>query len=109
MTRQNIQGIQSHDAQDALDLYSPEAPTGTWQGRLDYHAWGKSSNLFCYFTDTETNQKYRLAVFSRSDYAPYNGDVYFDKEPIGGLFELDTSQTKNGNIKLSKATKIETA
>ncbi|GEM_PF-1984435 len=107
MTRQKIQGIQSHDQQKILSEYQSDAPMGTWQGRLDFHAWGKSTNLFCYFTDIASGDKFRLSVFSRSNYAPYNGDVFFDQEPTGGIFELETSMTKNGNIKLTYAKKID--
>jgi hypothetical protein len=106
MLRQKIVGVQSHPDQDKLDDYSSDAPTGIWQGRLDHHAWGKSTNLFCYFTNIEDQKKYRLSVFSRSKYAPYNGDVFFDQEPTGQTFELETSSTKSGNVKLTTAKKI---
>ena len=104
--QQQIHGIQNHPDQNTLAAYSAEVPAGVWQGRLDYQAWGKSTNLFCYFTDTTSGERYRLSVFSRGSYKPYNGGPAFDQEEIGGVFEVTTALSKNGLAKFMAAEKV---
>lgn len=106
MTRQSIKGFFDHTEFTELEKYNPVTPLGIWTARLDFHAWGKSSNLFCFFTDIETNLKYRLSVFSRQLYRPYKSSISFREEPAGGIFKITTSETKNGNIKFENAEKI---
>ena len=97
--KQPIKGIQYHPEEaGALLDYSKEAPDGTWTGRLDYHAWGLSTNLFCYFTDEATGQKYRLSVFHRQCYQPYKDGPNFAHEPIGGRFEITTGKSKKSGL-----------
>lgn len=104
--RQRIHGVKDHPEETSLKEYSPDVPEGTYTVQLDYHAWGKSTNLFCYFTDTGTGAKYRLSVFSRSNYQPYNGDIAFDQEEVGGVFEITTALSKNGLPKFLSAQKV---
>src|SRR5438105_2056924 len=59
-----IFGWKDHLDFDAMNEYRDIAPSGTSIARLDYLAWGKSHNLFCYFTDEATGARYRLSVFS---------------------------------------------
>jgi len=96
--RQKIEGYKSHADKELLEVYSPHAPTGEWDAKLDYHAWGKSTNLFCFFTSLATGEKYRLSVFSRSSYQPYKGVVSFDQEPVGAVFKLATKEGKDGGL-----------
>lgn len=107
MTRQQIKGIQYDPHPIDTEEYQTTAPEGTWNGYLDYHAWGKSQNLFCFFTDVETDECYRLSVFSRSGYKPYKNGPAFDQEPVGGLFKITTETSKNGLSKFLSAEKIE--
>jgi hypothetical protein len=106
--RQPIKGLADHPETDgALQAYSNDPPPGTWIGRLDAHAWGRSTNLFCYFTDEATGQKYRLSVFSRSQYRAYQGGPAFDQEPLGGRFEITTGKSKNDMATFLAARKLE--
>lgn len=98
-----IEGIQ-YRKHDGLEDYQFNAPIGEWSGRLDDRAWGKSSNLFLYFTDVATGEKYRLSVFSRGGYSPYQGEVNFREEPLGGVYIITTDHSKNGLPKFMKAT-----
>ena len=104
--RQEIFNTQNHPKKNALKEYLFEAPEGEWQGRLDYLAWGKSSNLLCYFTETTTGAHYRFSVFSRNDYKPYNSHVAFDEEQSGGTFKITTSLSKNGLPKFTHAHRV---
>lgn len=104
--RQRIHGTQDHPEKDRLKEYSSDVPEGIWTGRLDYHSWGKSTNLFCYFTDTDSSERYRLSVFSRGGYKPYGDGPAFDEEEIGGVFEVTTALSKNGLPKFMSAVKI---
>ena len=93
MTRQLIKAFNSnHPEHDKFNEYSPLVPSGTKSVQLDFHAWGKSTNLFCFFTDTASGEKYRLSVFARQSYQPYKGSVSFDQEPIGGLFNITVKE-----------------
>ena len=94
--RQDIQGLKNHGDFLKLREYVMDAQEGAWTGRLDYHAWGDAQNLFCYFTDTGSGQKYRLSVFNRNKYAPRKEGPPFDQEPVGGVFEITTEKSKNG-------------
>lgn len=93
--RQEIKGFDSY-ANPALRDYAMDAPEGQWTGRLDDLAWGKSSNLFCLFTDIATGNKYRLSVFNEKSYKPSKEGPSFDQEPRGGLFEITTGKSKKG-------------
>lgn len=93
--RQDIKGFDSN-ANPVLRDYTMDAPEGQWTGRLDDLAWGKSSNLFCFFTDMTSGKKYRLSVFNEKAYKPSKGEVAFDQEPPGGVFEITTGKSKKG-------------
>lgn len=86
--------------------YAPVAPEGLWIGRLDDLAWGKSSNLFCFFTDEATGQKHRLSVFHRQDYRPYQTGPEFDKEERGRRFEIRTDPGREGLPKFFSARRL---
>ena len=60
--------------------YAADCPAATWRGRLDFRVWGKSSNLFLYFTDLDTEQKWRLSVWQRDDYRPRKNGPDFNKD-----------------------------
>jgi len=95
MNRQSIKGYNpNHPNYDEFSNYQPLVPEGKYKVQLDFHAWGKSTNLFCFFTDIDSGEKYRLSVFSRQDYKPYNGSIPFDEEPVGGHFYI-TVKSKN--------------
>ncbi len=63
--RQRIHGVQDHPEYETLKTYDGDVAEGLYRVRLDYHAWGKSTNLFCYFTDLTTDSRFRLSVFHR--------------------------------------------
>lgn len=94
----NIKGLNNHPNLRELKQYQFEAPEGTWNGRLDNLAWGKSTNLFCYFTDLATGDKRRLSVFSRSSYSPYREGPNFKNETPGNSYEITTGKSKKSNF-----------
>ena len=104
--RQNIQGLKNHPDIFKLREYIMGAPDHVWTGRLDYQAWGTASNLFCYFTDTETGKKWRLSVFSNKEYRPSKGGPALDEEPLGGLNEITPGKSKNDLPTFVSAKKI---
>lgn len=83
--------------------YTFNAPIGEWTAQLDYKSWGKSTNLFLYFTDIETGLKYRLSVFSRNRYCPYENKLNFKHEPIDQIYYLRTGKNKKGFPTLLRA------
>jgi hypothetical protein len=93
--RQEIKGFDSR-ANPILKDYGMDTPEGQWTGRLDELAWGQSSNLFCFFTDTASGKKYRLSVFNEKGYMPSKGGPAFDQELLGGIFEITTGKSKKG-------------
>lgn len=104
--RQDIKGLNNHPDLMKLREYGMDAPEGAWTGRLDDMAWGKSQNLFCYFMDTKSGQKYRLSVFSQKAYKPSKGGPAFDEEPVGGYYEITTGKSKNGLSTFLSASKL---
>lgn len=78
--------------------YGKDVPDGTWTGGLDYHAWGLSTNLFCYFTDEATGQGYRLSVLHRQHYQPCKEGPDFSHEPVGGRFQMTTGKSKKNGL-----------
>ena len=105
--RQDIKGLIVHPEKETLALYDDNAPVGSWLGCLEFHAWGKSQNLFCYFTHLLSDKKYRLCVFAQNDYTPYAGNIYFDKERLGEVFEITISESKNGKAKFMNASPVD--
>jgi hypothetical protein len=104
--RQNIKNFNTHAQPEKLKEYVMDAPEGTWTARLDDHAWGKSQNLFVFFTDAATDKKYRLSVFQNKLYKPAKDGPAFDEEPAGGLYELTTGKSKNGLPSFLSARKL---
>lgn len=104
--RQDIPGFGSHPDIIKLREYAMEAPEGTWTGRLDFHAWGKSLNLFCYFTELASGKKYRLSVFHNKEYHPSKEGPAFDEEPAGSTFEITTGKSKSGLPSFLSARKL---
>lgn len=94
--RQEIKGLNNHDKPETLKEYVMDAPEGTWRGRLDELAWGKSQNLFCFFTDIESGKKYRLSTFNQKAYKPEKEGPAFDEVEKGATFEITTAKSKNG-------------
>ena len=101
-----IKGLNYRDTA-SLKEYGFDAPEGTWEGVLDDHAWGKSSNLFLYFTNVSTGTKHRLSVFSRSQYQPYQNGPNFKHEELGGKYEITTEISSNGLPKFLKAVPLD--
>lgn len=104
--QQEIKGFHDHPNSDKLLEYDMEPPAGVWTGRLDDRAWGTSANLFCFFTNTSTEKKYRLSVYSQKGYRPSNKGPAFDEEPIGGIFEITTKKSPSGLPTFLNAKKI---
>ncbi len=101
-----ISGFKAHPDRDSFRDYASDVPPGPWIGRLDYLAWGKSHNLLCYFTDEATGLKYRLSVFWNRQWRPHGDGPEFDKEPLGGRYEIPTEVNKNGFPKFVTALKL---
>ncbi|WP_285139549.1 hypothetical protein [Sphingomonas zeae] len=93
--REPIYGLPDHPS-NQLGAYRTDAPDGQWTGRLDDRAWGKSANLFCYFTDIVSAEGYRLSVFFDKEYRPADGGPAMDLEPLGRMFRITTRQGKKG-------------
>ena len=104
--RQQITSIKAHSKRLELDHYSSNVPEGQMKCRLDHHAWGKSTNLFCYFTNLDNDEKYRLSVFHRSKYRPYDSGPEFDKEAIGTCFLITVKTSKKGSPTFINASAI---
>lgn len=102
-----IKGLGYHPNIAVLNTYTDDLPEGSWEGRLDDRAWGKSTNLFCYFTNLQTGQKHRLSVFQRSQYKPYKHGPSFRAAGIGEAYRIETAMSKNGFPKFVSATKID--
>ena len=105
--RQKIYNLSGHPEQEALQGYAFDAPEGVWRGRLDHHAWGKSANLLCYFTDVDSGNRYRLSVFSRGGYKPYGEGPAFDEEETGSIYEITTAMSRNGFPKFMSAVRLD--
>ena len=107
-----------------LDLqpreYVASVPEGVFTARLDFRIWGKSVNLRCFFTRSETGDKFTLSAFrshfgedhivqrpdgqTRKAYAPEDGSFDFSEGDWDGrLFRLVTRQGKRGSILWSSA------
>lgn len=103
-----IYGLRDHPS-NQLSTYRADAPSGVWTGRLDDRAWGKSANLFCYFTDIVSADSYRLSVFFDKEYRPANGGPAMDQEPLGRVFRITTRQGKKGFSRLVTAEPVDPA
>lgn len=82
MDMDKIYGIDQHPDRERLDEFLDEPQLGSHLVILEGKAWGKSSNLFCYFINVGNGKKYRLSVFSNQNYQPYDGNVAFDKARV---------------------------
>ncbi|MCH2216874.1 MAG: hypothetical protein MK076_02155 [Flavobacteriales bacterium] len=105
LVKQNIPGLQNHPDRESLKTYSFEVPEGEWTGKLDALAWGKSSNLLCYFTDLQDNQKYCLSTYSNNEYKPKLSDIKFDYEELGTVYKITTGLTNTGRSRFDNAVK----
>lgn len=96
---------ESFDKFEGAQHYEFGCPVGSWTGRLDHKAWGKSSNLILYVTEAGTGKKYWFSVFSRNNYGPRDNSISFRHVPEGSVFEFVTEQTKTGNpmVKTARA------
>lgn len=103
MTRQEIKGLFNHPSFEVLKTYLPKAPDGEWVGRLDDRAWGKSANLYCYFTDVATGERRCISVFSNQRYQPYKSGPAFDQIELGGQYRIVTETGRTGFPKFLKA------
>jgi len=93
--RDKIYGLLDHPS-DQLGAYGTNAPDGVWTGRLDDRAWGRSANLFCFFTDTGSGERFRLSVFFDKQYRPAQGGPAMDQQALGSVFKVTTRQGKSG-------------
>lgn len=84
-----------------------DAPDGEWVGRLDDRAWGRSTNLFCYFTDLATGKGYRLSVFHANSYRPYQSGPALDRVALGDVFNIKSGYSRNGLPKLLKVDPVQ--
>ena len=73
---------------------------------VDDMAWGKSQNLFVFFTEAATGKKYRLSVFHNKQYHPSKEGPAFDEEPVGSSFEITTGKSKSGLPSFLSARKL---
>jgi hypothetical protein len=104
--RKYIHGPLDHPS-DQLGTYRTDAPDGPWIGRLDDRAWGRSANLFCYFTDIVSAEGYRLSAFFDKEYRPADGGPAMDLEPLGRMFRITTRQGQKGLSRLVTAEPVD--
>jgi hypothetical protein len=64
---------------------------------------GDKANLFSYFSDTATGYRFRLSTWQNKHYRPWEAGPALDEEPLGGVFRLTVSRTRNGLAKLTSA------
>ena len=107
MTGPGISGFKAHPDREQFQNYLFEVPPGTWTGRLDYVAWGKSHNLLCYFTDAASGAKWRLSTFWNRQFRPHGDGPEFDKEPLGSRYEITVEASKTGMPKFVTALRLE--
>ena len=104
---QAISGFKAHSARDEFRDYAFEVPPGTWTGRLDHLAWGKSHNLLCFFTVEATGEKFRLSTFWNRQFRPHGEGPAFNEEATGTRFEITTQPSRNGFPDFVSARKLD--
>jgi hypothetical protein len=72
--------------------------TGTYKCQLDFTVWGKSGNLFCFFTNIETGEMYRLSVWFNQNYKPRKGEVSFKDANPETLYIIEIKAGKKGRL-----------
>jgi hypothetical protein len=72
--------------------------SGFYKCKLDFLEWGKSANRLCYFTDIETDEKFRLSVWYNNGYKPRKGVVSFKEAEIGTHYLIEIREGKNGKL-----------
>lgn len=79
------------DYEEAVDWglepesYSRTVPAGKHTVKLIFKTWGKKCSLNCFFKDMETEQKYRITVFT----SPKNPYRYKAKDNLIDFSESD--------------------
>jgi hypothetical protein len=63
-------------------------------------------NLFCFSRKRPAAVNGASAFFHRQAYEPYKGDIAFDEEEPGGLFEITIGQSRAGLPKFLLAKKL---
>lgn len=78
---------------------------GEWVGTLDAKVWGKSCDLFCYFT-AEDGAKIRLSAYKAKKgpgqgewYTPQDGMLELREVFTGQKFALATSKNRNERMR----------
>ncbi len=102
----NIHGFKDHPNADELTEYKAKAPDAPWKGKLDHLAWGKSSNLFCYFTDLASGDKRRLSVFKDKFYMPLKAGPTFTDAALGALHQINTRKSKTSDFPIFEAARV---
>ena len=81
---------------ELIESYNPSPSCGVWKCRLDILLWGKSANLFCFFSNIENNEKYRLSVFFNTNYMPRKGAVSFKSAEVGNVYLITVKEGVEG-------------
>jgi hypothetical protein len=76
----------------------PPITTNIYECTLDFLEWGKSANLFCFFTNIETQKKYRLSVWFNNGYKPRKGNVSFKDAELGKIYRIEIKDGENGKL-----------
>ncbi|MGB6228629.1 MAG: hypothetical protein WBF53_00700 [Litorimonas sp.] len=83
------------DARYSLDDFPlTTAPKGPVVATFIQGVWGKSQNLFSCFR-TEDGTRFRIATFSRSDYAPYKAGPSLRYARPGDRYRLHVGRSGN--------------
>lgn len=99
-------------APEGIDIfaYSWDIPQGEMIARFDGQQWGKSSNLYCYFTEDVTGEQYVLSAFRNDDetgaYGPRDRQTDFRNMLPGQLFRLYIGETRTGRTRWETAEPI---
>jgi hypothetical protein len=84
-----------------------DPPMGTWQGKLIAKAWGRHTNVLCYFEHSETGEIHRCSAYKnwkKSIYSSRDDVIDFSQEGIeGNSYLLETGLNKNGNVSWLKS------
>jgi len=84
-----------------------QAPEGVVDAVFAQGVWGKSSNLFSCFRTRGNDLPFRLATFSRNNYAPYEDGPSMRYAVSGDLYRLTIGRSGDGRPTFLKAESID--
>ena len=104
--------LSSLESQQMRQSHNDAPPIGEGiNAILSGKAWGKGTNLICYFTEVDTSLKFTLSLFrSRSDTsmycAPDNVVNFSDSEVVGKTYILNIQQSARSKFPSLKKARL---